>query len=192
MSRPSNSSATNLQISSAAGIPTRDVDALEEHVESRLNAHRLNKNIYATLDRLINIPLLLDQTLIAATADAPVNFDLPFSGTPPVHITLTTQILGVVGALLATVNSFVEPGKTHEQHIQAEKSYNSVQTRLLQLRALTSYGTPDEVRQEYLKVIQEVEKADSSAPDIFFDPNSAIYGGGGTPSKTPQTIKNSK
>lgn len=166
-------------------ISQATINSLQQHVQSAYNLHRFNKNLYGFIDQAIQIPLVIDQVLIASTANAPVNFDLPCSGTPPVHVTFTIQILGVIGALLAGLNQFIQPATKEQQHLQSEVKYNDILVDLIQLQELENNGTPQETQNEYNTILNQVREADDNAPDPFFD--CSCFGGGFSTGPTTST-----
>ena len=157
-------------------IDQTDFDALQQKLQTDEQLQRVNKNAFAVFDRLINIPLLIVTTLAAATANAPINFDLPCSGNPAVHVTLTPQVLGVTSAVLSALNNFVQPANRFEQYSNAEKRYEELVTDTIKLSIQSSVETPDEIRRNFINLLERKERIDSSAPQTFFPGNYSIGG----------------
>lgn len=148
---------------------SHDLANIEQEVNQQRDLHRTNKTVYNVLNQAINIPLLITTTLIASTANAPINFNLPCSGNPPTHVTLTAQVLGVIGSILAALNTFIQPAMQAQQHASSEQDYEEVETEILQLRALANTETPKEVQFDILRILDDKAKADVRAPAIVFN-----------------------
>lgn len=158
-------------LNSGGNLSEVHIEALQQRVREQANLQKINRNVFTILYNSINIPLNVVTVTAGATAESPINFDVPFSGNPPVHVTLTPQVLGFTSAILSGLNTVIQPSIKAEQYANAQKSYEELDTDIERFKVLFPTETSDCARDNFLNLLERAERINQTAPAPIFTQN---------------------